>query len=339
MSPQMIVKMICFWKIFFTLFAKMFLFCTVSQNVSLEISWQSKWFFTDWTRIRFFTSMNPLVYLQWTFSGEGFGTIKTLQVIFGVLDILTIVNFLCVICKIFFSAEFFIAFIFWWISSTCFFKEVFKEKVFKHMLQTSWFFSWTALCAFKWELNLNLFMHFSHWNFFALECIDTECFLAYSLDLNFFLHTLHSSLRSGDSEWIDLLWVRRCVAWENVFGHVLHLYGFSPVWTLSCTTREILCRNFLSHRLQAKDNSCMWIFAWLCNKPLLYVRNAQDWQTNGFSMCISWWSWSFLIDTNGLEHILHLKCLFNFLKLPLWPCLWLFRSHNLMNPFLQFEHL
>ena len=166
------------------------------------------------------------------------------------------------------------------------------------------FFSWTALCAFKCELNLNIFMHFSHWKSFVFECTDTSCFLAYSLDWNFFLQTLHSSVRA---ECTDLLWVRRCVDWENVLLQVLHLYGFPPVWTLSCNTSEFLWRNVLSQRLHVNENSCVWIFAWLCNKLLLCVRNSQDWQTNGFYLCLSWWSWSLLIDTNCLGHILHLK--------------------------------
>ena len=126
------------------------------------------------------------------------------------------------------------------------------------MLPANWFFS-----RGQPGVLLNIFMHFSHWKSFVFECTDTSCFLAYSLDWNFFLQTLHSSVRA---ECTDLLWVRRCVDWENVLLQVLHLYGF-PLCELFHAIPANSCGETFYH------NDCMWMRIPVCESLRGFVTN------------------------------------------------------------------
>jgi len=56
-----------------------------------------------------------------------------------------------------------------------------------------------------------------------------------------------------------LMWLCRCEVWLNVFSHTWHVYGFSALWILLCTTRLGDVLNRLLQTVHSNGFSPEWL--------------------------------------------------------------------------------
>jgi len=85
-----------------------------------------------------------------------------------------------------------------------------------------------------------------------------------------------------------LLCTRRlCVCkeadWLKLLLHSVHLYGFSPVWTLMCLCRFVDRLNTFSQTWHLYGFSPLWILLWIITLPAVVNRLLQTVHSNGFS--------------------------------------------------------
>ena len=90
---------------------------------------------------------------------------------------------------------------------------------------------------------------------------------------------------TGSEGWTSTvhLCLFKCDDWENDFGHVLHTYGFSPVWILSWIFNLPLSLKALWHLLQAYGFSPVWVLSCLFKCPFWVYALSHLLQANGFS--------------------------------------------------------
>jgi len=63
-------------------------------------------------------------------------------------------------------------------------------------------------------------------------------------------------------------WSLRVDAWEKLFPHWVHVYGFSPVWILMCVLRFPLSVKLFPHWVHVYGFSPAWILMCLLKFPL-----------------------------------------------------------------------
>ena len=90
-----------------------------------------------------------------------------------------------------------------------------------------------------------------------------------------------------------ILWAPRSCCWSffldtNLFGHNEHWKFFSPVWYLSCTSRDVLPASILSQYLHFNLGNS-WRFSWALSSPLPRHRLPQYLHKKSVECTIFWW--------------------------------------------------
>ena len=189
------------------------------------------------------------------------------------------------------------------------------------------------MCLFKLQDEENVFVQISHENGFSPVCVRKCTFKLDKLE-----HSLPQSPHSKTG--LSTL----CTSWcllklqddENVFEHISHVNGFSPVWVRLCTFKFDKLVHSFPHVSHLKTGlSPLWIS--LCLFKLLDTENVFEHisHVNGFSPV--WvWLWTLRFDKllHSLPQIPHLKTGLS----PLWIRVCLFRLQDVENVFEQISH-
>ena len=165
-----------------------------------------------------------------------------------------------------------------WISRMCFLRLAFNENVLWHSSHERRFSMpwWTAWWRRKVALVLKSLEQSWQLCFLSITCVPALWILTSFAPLNLFWQI--SQVNFLSSVWVNFVWVSRLEVWLNVFGHNVHWYGFSPVWTLVCIKRHCFVRNFLGQLSQQSSFSSKWIHSWIttmCFRAELYLQNLQ----------------------------------------------------------------
>ena len=125
------------------------------------------------------------------------------------------------------------------------------------------FFSWTALCAFKCELNLNIFMHFSHWKSFVFECTDTS--------FSWHIHSIGTSFyKLYILQWEQSAQIS--YEWEDVLiGKMYYCRCYTCMASPLCELFHAIPANSCGETFY--HNDCMWMRIPVCESLRGFVTN------------------------------------------------------------------
>ena len=126
--------------------------------------------------------------------------------------------------------------------------------------------AWVCKCISNWEDTENTFSQIIHWKGFSqkLRRYNKELFTDY-------IFLIFSSMSLNVRSEIE-----NC---RNAFSQRLHLYGFSPVWVLSCILKSEDTVNAFLHSTHLNGLSLLCVYWFTFNREYI----GMDWRMNEFT--------------------------------------------------------